>query len=139
MPGAELTDDVIANLTEEQVTVLQELGELASKKFQVSSAIQEFTDQVTGSQRTMGFQTKSNPEALHEDPEIVTLVTIRERHKLGGISVRIQRMLRRAVDMGLGHLALIQRQCHAYGIDCSSDGEKGHKTFSDPDTEAPAD
>ena len=123
MPGAELTDDLIATLTEEQVTVLQELGELASKKFQVSSAIQDFTDQVTGSQRTMGFQTKSNPEALHEDPEIVTLVTIRERHKLGGISVRIKRMLRRAVDMGLGHLALIQRQCRAYGIDCSSDGK----------------
>ena len=121
MEAVELTDKVIAKLSDEQMTLLQELGELAAKKLKVSGLIQEFTEQVLSSQRTMGFQTKDDPSALHEDPEVIALVTIKERFKIGNITEQVRRTLRRAVDMGLGHLALIQRQCKIYGIDCASD------------------
>jgi len=121
MEAVELTDKVIAKLSDEQMTLLQELGELAAKKLKVSGLIQEFTEQVLSSQRTMGFQTKDDPSALHEDPEVIALVTIKERFKIGNITEQVRRTLRRAVDMGLGHLALIQRQCKIYGVDCASD------------------
>lgn len=119
MEIVQLTDDVIAGLNDEQLTILQELGELAAKKFKVSSAIEQFTEQVAATQKQMGFQTKESPEALHEDPEVLSLVTIKERYKITNINRQIKRTLKRAVAVGLGHIALIQRQCRIYGVDCS--------------------
>jgi hypothetical protein len=80
----------------------------------------------------MGFQTKDVPSALHEDPEVVALVTIKERYKLGNVREQVRRALRRAIDLGLGHLALIQRQCQVYQIDCSGEGGSARRYFSDP-------
>ena len=117
----QLTSEIISKLTDEQLMILQELGELAAKKFKVSAAIEQFTEQVTASQKTMGFQTKEKPEALHEDPEVLSLVTIKERYKITNMNEQIERTLKRAVAVGLGHLAIIQRQCRIYGVDCKSD------------------
>ena len=132
MKAVELNDELIAALNDEQVIVLQELGELAAKKLKLTGRIKDFSEQISSSQRTMGFQTKDDPEWLHEDPEVVSLITIKERYKLGNIRVQVRRALRRAVDVGLGHLAIIQRQCRNYGIDCSTDGESARRYFSDP-------
>ena len=120
MESAQLSDEVISKLTDEQLTVLQDLGELAAKKLKIASLIEQFAQQVTASQKTMGFQTKSDPTGLHEDPEILSLVTIKERYKITSISDQIRRTLKRAVDVGLGNLALIQRQCLIYGVDCTT-------------------
>lgn len=117
MDSFQLSDDVIAGLTDEQMTILQDLGELAAKKLKVSRAIEDFTAQIVASQKQMGFQTKLEPSGLHEDPELLALITIKERYKLGNISEQIRRTLRRALDVGLGKLAVIQRQCKVYGVD----------------------
>ncbi|MBI3871532.1 MAG: hypothetical protein HY304_00455 [candidate division Zixibacteria bacterium] len=127
----ELTQDVIATLSDEQMSVLQELGELAAKKLKVSQAISEFTERVLASQRTMGFQTKDDPTGLHEDPEVIALVTIKDRFKLSNIREQIQRTLRRAVELDLGSLALIQRQCKVYGVDCNKQAGPERRYFSD--------
>jgi hypothetical protein len=119
LESVQLTDDVISRLNDEQLTILQELGELAAKKMKVSNLIDQFTQQVKQSQSTMGFKTKDNPDHLHEDPEVISLVTIKERYKVTNIDRQIQRTLRRAVEVGMGHLALIQRQCRIYGVDCT--------------------
>lgn len=132
----ELTDDTIAALTDEQMTILQELGELAAKKLKVSRAIEEFTERVASSQRSLGFQTKSNPAGLHEDPDVIALVTIKERYKLGNVREQIRRTLRRAVDVGLGDLALIQRQCKIYDVDCTPGGTESRRYFEDLDPAA---
>ena len=124
MPAIELTDEVIAGLTDEQMSILQELGELAAKKFKVAREIGNFADRVLDSQHTMGFQTKESPTGLHEDPEVIALVTIKERYKLGNIREQIRRTLRRAVDVNLGHLAVIQRQCKIYGVDPTPSGHR---------------
>ncbi len=120
MNAVQLTDDVIANFTDEQLTILQELGELAAKKLKISTVIDQFTQQVSASQKTMGFQPKESPDALHEDPEVLALVTIKERYKITNIDRQIQRTLKRAVAVGLGHLAIIQRQCRIHGIEYTS-------------------
>lgn len=117
MDTLQLSDEVIAGLTDEQMTVLQDLGELAAKKLKVSRAIDDFTAQITASQKQMGFQPKMTPSGLHEDPEILSLITIKERYKLGNIAEQIRRTLRRAIDVGLGNLAVIQRQCLIYNVD----------------------
>jgi len=120
MDSLQLSDEVIAKLTDEQMTVLQDLGELAAKKLKVSRAIEDFTSQIVASQKQMGFQPKASPTGLHEDPEILSLITIKERYKLSNISEQIRRTLRRALDVGLGDLAVVQRQCKIYGIDPNS-------------------
>ena len=129
MDSFQLSDDVIAGLTDEQMTILQDLGELAAKKLKVSRAIEDFTSQIIASQKQMGFQTKVEPTGLHEDPELLALITIKERYKLGNISEQIRRTLRRALDVGLGKLAVIQRQCRVYGVD-STVTER--RFYSDP-------
>ncbi len=116
----QLTDDVIAQLTDEQLTVLQDLGELAAKKLKVASLVERYTQQIGASQNAMGFQIKENPTGLHEDPEILSLITIKERYKITSLREQIRRTLKRAVDVGLGNLALIQRQCQIYGVDCTT-------------------
>lgn len=126
MNAMQLSDDVIAGLTDEQMTILQDLGELAAKKLKVSRAIEDFTAQIVASQRQMGFQPKSSPSALHEDPEVLSLITIKERYKLGNISEQIRRTLRRSLDAGLGELAVIQRQCQIYNVDMSTQTRRAY-------------
>jgi len=94
MESAQLSDEVISQLNDEQLTVLQDLGELAAKKLKLASLIEQFTQQVTASQKTMGFQTKADPGGLHEDPEVLSLVTIKERFKITNLSEQIRRTLR---------------------------------------------
>ncbi len=129
MDAFQLSDDVIAGLNDEQMTILQDLGELAAKKLKVSRAIEDFTSQIIASQKQMGFQTKIEPTGLHEDPELLALLTIKERYKLGNIREQIRRTLRRALDVGLGKLAVIQRQCKVYGVDASA---PERRFYSDP-------
>jgi len=116
--AVQLTGEIISKLNDEQLTILQELGELAAKKLKVSTLVEQFTQQVAQSQSTMGFKTKEEPNELHEDPEVISLVTIKERYKITNIDQQIKRTLRRAVDVGLGNLAIIQRQCRIYGVKC---------------------
>lgn len=118
MEAIQLTGEVIAGLNDEQLSILQELGELAAKKLKVSTLVSQFTQQIAQSQSTMGFKPKDQPDDLHEDPEVIALVTIKERYKIANIDEQIKRTLRRAVEVGLGKLAIIQRQCRIYGVVC---------------------
>ena len=120
MDALQLSEDVIAGLTDEQLMVLQDLGELAVKKLRISRAIEDFTAQAVASQKQMGFQPKATPSGLHEDPEVLSLITIKERYKLGSITEQIRKTLKRAVATGLGGLAVIQRQCTLYNVDCKT-------------------
>jgi len=116
--AVQLTSEVISKMSDEQLSILQELGELAAKKLKVSTLVSQFTQQIAQSQSTMGFKPKDEPDDLHEDPEVISLVTIKERFKIANIDEQIKRTLKRAVEVGLGNLAIIQRQCRIYGIKC---------------------
>jgi hypothetical protein len=113
-----LTSEVIAGFNDEQLSFLLELGELAAKKLKVSTLVEQFTQQVAQSQSKMGFKPKDEPDDLHEDPEVISLVTIKERYKIANIDEQIKRTLKRAVEVGLGNLAIIRRQCRIYGVKC---------------------
>jgi hypothetical protein len=121
--SVQLTGEVISKLNDEQLSILQELGELAAKKLKVSTLVEQFTQQIAQSQSTMGFKPKDEPDELHEDPEVVSLVTIKERYKIANIDQQIKRTLKRAVEVGLGNLAIIQRQCRIYGVACETSGQ----------------
>ncbi len=118
MAGIPLTDDEIARLTEEQLANLEELGIVAAKKLRLTRAIEEFNQAAVTSQKQMGFTKRDNPQALHEDPEIQQLLTIKVRYKMGNLKEQVKRILGRSVELGLGKYAIIQRQCKNYGIRC---------------------
>lgn len=121
MAGLQLTDDEIATLTEEQLANLEELGIVAAKKLKLTAAIEQFGQSAASSQKQMGFSQKEDPQALHEDPEIMQLLTIKVRYKMGNLAEQIKRILRRSVDLGLGKYAIIQRQCRNYDVSCPAD------------------
>ena len=124
MAGIPLTDDEIARLTEEQLANLEELGIVAAKKLRLTRAIEEFNQAAVTSQKQMGFTKRDNPRALHEDPEIQQLLTIKVRYKMGNLKEQVKRILGRSVELGLGKYAIIQRQCRNYGIPCPADKQQ---------------
>jgi len=114
--GKQLTDEVIYNLTDEQRLALQELAEIAAKEFLLSQEITELTEQLRKSHQALGFKSSPSPRNLFEDPEIDALVTSRARFKIENVREQIRRSLKRAVEVGLGDLDIIQRQCKIYSI-----------------------
>jgi hypothetical protein len=120
MAGIALTDDEIARLSEEQLASLEELGIVAAKKLKLTGLLDEMSQVTTVSQKQMGFSKKAVPTALHEDPEIQQLLTIKVRYKMGNLNEQIKRILRRCVELGLDKYAIIQRQCANYNVPCST-------------------
>lgn len=118
MAGIPLSNDEIVRLSEEQLASLEELGIVAAKKLKLTNVLEEMAQATAASQKQMGFSQKEAPTALHEDPEIQQLLTIKVRYKMGNLNEQIKRILRRCVELGLGKYAIIQRQCNNYGVLC---------------------
>ena len=117
MPGQPLTNELIYKLTDEQRAILSELAEIAARELNLTQEINEITQQVKESHKTMGFeQKKGSPQSLAEDPEVDVLITSKPRYKIENVRDQIKRVLTRAVELGLGNLAIIQRQCKNYGV-----------------------
>lgn len=116
MEAVELTDQTIRNLTPEQMQILVDLGEIAVKKLNLNAKIEQITEVITGQQKTVGFVHSDEPKGLHEDPEIATVVTIKERYKVVNVNRQVAGLLQRAVDLGMAHLAFVQRQAKVYGV-----------------------
>ncbi len=121
MAGIPLSDNEITGLSEEQLAILEELGIVAAKKLKLTKVLEEMEQVTAASQKQMGFSQKEGPTALHEDPEIQQLLTIKVRYKMGNLSDQIKRILRRCVQLGLGKYAIIQRQGGNYGISCTDE------------------
>jgi len=122
MAGIPLSDDEISRLTEEQLASLEELGIVAAKKLKLTGMLEEMAQVTSVSQKQMGFSQKEAPTALHEDPEIQQLLTVKVRFKMGNLNEQIRRILRRCVELGLDKYAIIQRQCANYGVPCPAKG-----------------
>ena len=117
MAGEQLTNDLIYKLTDEQRAILSELADIAAKELNLTQEINEVTQQVRESHKVMGFEPKkAQPESLAEDPEVDVLITSKPRYKIEDVREQIRRTLQKAVELGLGNLAIIQRQCKNYGV-----------------------
>lgn len=116
MPGRKLTDQLIYQMTDEQRLALQELAEIATKELVLAQEIGELSEQVRKSHQTLGFKSSDNPTNLFEDPEIEALISSRARFKIENVREQIKRALKKAIDLGLGDLEIIQRQAKIYDV-----------------------
>ncbi len=117
MTGESLDNRAIYKLNDEQRAILSELAEIAARELNLTQEINEITQEVKETHKVMGFeQKKGSPQSLAEDPEVDVLITSKPRYKIENVREQIKRVLTRAVDLGLGNLAIIQRQCKNYGV-----------------------
>ena len=114
--GKPLTNEAIGAMTDEQRSILHELGQYAAQELNLSRTIKEMTEDVKRTDGAAGFTRTENPGALHEDPEVDVLISAKARHKIANVESQIRRTLDRAVRVGLGEFDLIRRQCRNYGV-----------------------
>ena len=114
--GRPLTNEAIAGMTDEQRAILLELGTYAAQELNLSKLITETAEQVKRSMSEAGFSRADRPKALHEDPEVDILISVKPRHKIANVENQIRRTLQRALQVGLGEYRLIQAQCRNYGV-----------------------
>ena len=114
--GIPLTNEAIATMTDEQRTILAELGQYAAVELNLSEVIKNITEEVKSAMTTAGFERTGNSERLHGDPEVDILISAKARHKITNVEGQIRRTLERALEVGLGEFRLIQQQCRNYGI-----------------------
>jgi hypothetical protein len=110
----ELTPEVIKKLSNEQLELLAELGELAKTERDLTEKIEDIRKQ----SENVGLRS-SNREtrALHEDSDFDELLSIKSIREREAIRDKIAGLMQSLIEAGLGKLALIQRQASNYGID----------------------
>jgi hypothetical protein len=117
--GLPLTNEAIAQLSDEQRSILHELAQYAAQELKLSQLIRDTTEEVKRTMSEAGFARSSQPKALHEDPEVDILISSKSRYKIGNVESQIRRTLERAVQLGLGKFRLIRQQCANYGVNCT--------------------
>jgi hypothetical protein len=115
--GEPLTNEAIAAMTDEQRSIISELGQYAAQELNLTEVIGSVTEQVKGAMSEAGFSRTDLPGRLHEDPEVDVLISAKVRHKIGNVEGQIRRTLKRAVEVGLGEFRIIRQQCANYGVD----------------------
>jgi len=107
-----LTPEVIKNLTEEQVELLLELGDLAKAELVLTEKIEEVRKQA----EHVGWKESSNnTKAIHEDDEFDELISLKFIRDREIIRDKISTLMKTVSDAGLADLELIVRQQPNYG------------------------
>ena len=114
--GTPLSNEAIAAMTDEQRSIISELGQYAAQELKLTEVIGSITDQVKGAKTEAGFAHTDSPTRLHEDPEVDILISSKARHKIGNVEGQIRRTLERALEVGLGEYRIIRQQCENYGV-----------------------
>jgi hypothetical protein len=114
--GLPLTNEAIASMTEEQRSILAELGMFAAQELNLTKLIRDTTEEVRKVLAAPGFAKSERPKALHEDPEVDILISVKTRNKVVNVESQIRRTLARAVQLGLGDYRIIRQQCENYGV-----------------------
>ena len=108
----ELTPDIIMQLTDDQIELLVELGDLAQKEADLAEKI----DTIRRQEEKVGLSRNSHAKTIHEDGEFVNLLTLRSVREKADIHDKITSLLRKLKNAGLGDLAIVSRQAENYGV-----------------------
>ena len=127
MAGGKLTERLIFNMTDQQRLVLQELAEIAAKELILAEEITELTENVRKSHQELGFKSSESPKSLFEDPEIEILISSKARFKIENVREQIKRALKKAIEVGLGDLEIVQRQVKIYGVPLADNSDSSGK------------
>lgn len=110
----DLTPEIIKKLTDEQVELLVELGDLAKTEWELAEKIENTRKQA----QKVGLDGGSREtKAIYEDNEFDELLSLRAIREREFIREKIAGLMRAMRDAGLGDLGLIGRQAANYGMD----------------------
>ncbi len=109
-----LTPEVIKNLSDEQVELLVELGDLAKKEWELTEKIEDLRKQA----QKVGLDSGNREtKAIHEDNEFDDLLSLRLIREREMIRDKIAGLMKSISEAGLDDLGLILRQTSNYGVD----------------------
>ena len=110
----QLTPEVIKNLTEEQVELLVELGDLARTEWELTEKIEDLRKRA----QKVGLDSgERKTRAIYEDNEFDELLSLRSIREREIIRDKIAGLMESISEAGLEDLGLILRQASNYGID----------------------
>jgi len=105
-----ITEELIKSLTREQYEVLYNLKVLAEEE-------KKLCDEINARRPTQsGIIMEGGALTICEDEDDWKVITLGLRAKLERVRQRIKENLEKALDCGLAHLGLVQRQCANYGV-----------------------
>jgi len=105
-----LSEELLKSLTEEQHKILYDLKVLAEEE-------ERLCDEINARRPTeSGILMEGGAITLCEDEDDWKVITLGSRMKLNRVQAKIKETLNEALDCGLAHLGLIQRQCNNYGV-----------------------
>lgn len=109
-----LTPDFIKNLTDEQVELLVELGDMARTEWELTGKIEDLRKQG----QKVGLDSGNRiTKAIHEDNEFDELLSLRLVREREIIRDKIAGLMKLISEAGLEDLGLILRQASNYGVD----------------------
>jgi hypothetical protein len=110
----ELTPEVIKNLTNEQVELLVELGDMAKKEWELTEKIEDLRKPA----QKVGLDSgERETKAIYEDDEFDELLSLRSIREREMIRDKIAGLMESISEAGLEDLGLILRQASNYGIE----------------------
>jgi glutamate mutase epsilon subunit len=110
----DLTPEIIKSLSNDQIELLAELGDLAKAEKDLTEKIENTRKQ---SENVGLNRSNRSTRAIFEDTnfdELLSIKLIRERE---AIRDKIAGLMEALIEAGLGDLALVRRQALNYGVD----------------------
>jgi hypothetical protein len=105
-----ITKELLDSLAPKQLQILSGLGDLAKEE-------KRLCDKINARRPTKsGILIDQGAIMLCEDEDDWKVNTLAFRHQLIEVRGKIKQILEQALDSGLAHLGLIQRQCANYGV-----------------------
>ena len=108
----DLTPDLIKSLSNDQMELLVELGEMAKMEADLTEQIET----IRKLEEKVGMGQRQN-RAIYEDSEYDELLSAKAVREREAIRDKIKNLINNLVKNGLGDLSLIHRQAANYGID----------------------
>jgi len=108
-----LTPEFIRTLSEEQIQLLLELGELAKKESDLTESIEVNRRQAD----KVGLgRDREKVKYLIDDPELEYLLSVNTIRDKEQVRDKIKSVLQSLISAGLGNLDIVERQAGNYGL-----------------------
>jgi glutamate mutase epsilon subunit len=110
----ELTPEIIKSLSNDQIELLAELGELAKSEKDLTEKIENTRKE---SENVGLNRSNRTTKALFEDTNFDELLSIKSIREREAIREKIAGLMQALIEAGLGDLALVRRQALNYGVE----------------------
>ena len=106
-----LSEDLLDSLSEEQKQILHKLNNLSEQEKQLVDEINSRRPNKSG------ILVDGGAVIVCEDEDDWKVITMKSRLELKEVREKIAQNLNEALNSGLAHLGIIQRQCANYGVE----------------------